>query len=430
MRATVRSSLPAVRVRSMLIRSPGMKRSSVDARAPRHGRLQPARAARVHRLRRGAPGRPGLGGLPELRRACPARRDVRRRSRAARPGGGAGRARARPSRARARPRTGRNAARWRASTLAEGLHLKLEGQNPTGSHKDRFQAIAVGAARALGFRGVVASSTGNHGAAAAAFAAHAGMPSLVCLNPDAPAALASQITGYGGTIAVLPGDVAELIGHARRPGLVPVHERRPRARRPQQSLWRRGVQGDRLRDRRGARRASVGRRRSRRRAATRCSASGAGSRISTTGSASTLPTLLACQPAGSAPLTRSHEAHPRRIEHPVSLALSARDDLSGRHAAALVRRGAAIVVTVEEDELADAVRRLGHAGFYVEPASGLALAGPRERAAGRARCRPRRRPSRSSRPPGLNWTRDLDVVFGEAVIHRSVDAVLGALDAA
>jgi threonine synthase len=313
-----------------------------------------------------------------------------------------------------------------ASGLADGLFLKYEGQNPTGSHKDRFQAIAVGAARALGYRGVIASSTGNHGAAAAAFAARAGLHSLICLHPEAPAALASQIAGYGGTIAVLPGRVRHLVGRLVDQGWYPCTSADPElagranpygaegykaiafeivtALRESPSvvalpaasgdllygIWR-GFQD--LHDRLGI----------------------------------AIPILLACQPVGSAPLARAHMTHPRRIEHPVSLALSARDDLSGRHASHLVRHGLATVATVEENQLADAVRRLGHAGFYVEPASALALAGlEHARRAGTV-------PATSTAvavitSSGLNWTRDLDVVFGEAIIHRSVDAVLEALD--
>lgn len=57
----------------------------------------------------------------------------------------------------------------------EKLWLKNEGQNPTGSHKDRMSALAVARAAALGRTAVVATSSGNAGASLAAYAAAAGL---------------------------------------------------------------------------------------------------------------------------------------------------------------------------------------------------------------------------------------------------------------
>jgi threonine synthase len=63
-----------------------------------------------------------------------------------------------------------------AQTLGiEKLWLKNEGQNPTGSHKDRMSALAVARALALGRTAVVATSSGNAGASLAAYAAAAGL---------------------------------------------------------------------------------------------------------------------------------------------------------------------------------------------------------------------------------------------------------------
>jgi threonine synthase len=63
-----------------------------------------------------------------------------------------------------------------------GLHklwLKNEGQNPTGSHKDRMSVLAVARAAALGRTAVVATSSGNAGASLAAYAAAAGMRCVI-----------------------------------------------------------------------------------------------------------------------------------------------------------------------------------------------------------------------------------------------------------
>ncbi|MDZ4836960.1 MAG: pyridoxal-phosphate dependent enzyme [Candidatus Melainabacteria bacterium] len=51
------------------------------------------------------------------------------------------------------------------------LWFKNEGQNPTGSHKDRMSGLAVARAKALGKSAVIAASSGNAGASLAAYAA-------------------------------------------------------------------------------------------------------------------------------------------------------------------------------------------------------------------------------------------------------------------
>lgn len=87
-------------------------------------------------------------------------------------------------------------AEWPAVTLLEGntplipaprlsaqlgldLFLKFEGENPTGSFKDRGMCVAVTAAKNRGARAVMCASTGNTAASAAAYAARAGMACFV-----------------------------------------------------------------------------------------------------------------------------------------------------------------------------------------------------------------------------------------------------------
>src|SRR5437899_912480 len=68
------------------------------------------------------------------------------------------------------------------------LHLKLEGLNPTGSFKDRGMTVAVSKAIEAGMRAVMCASTGNTSAAAAAYAARAGIRCCV-LIPEGKVAL-------------------------------------------------------------------------------------------------------------------------------------------------------------------------------------------------------------------------------------------------
>jgi threonine synthase len=85
-----------------------------------------------------------------------------------------------------------------AKSLGLGqIWLKNEGQNPTGSHKDRMSALVTARAVTLGRKPVVAASSGNAGASLAAYAAAAGLRCAIIstkeINPVWARAI--QITG-------------------------------------------------------------------------------------------------------------------------------------------------------------------------------------------------------------------------------------------
>lgn len=68
------------------------------------------------------------------------------------------------------------------------LHVKYEGLNPSGSFKDRGMTMAVSRAVADGAQAIICASTGNTSAAAAAYAARAGITAFV-LIPDGKIAM-------------------------------------------------------------------------------------------------------------------------------------------------------------------------------------------------------------------------------------------------
>jgi threonine synthase len=84
------------------------------------------------------------------------------------------------------------------------IWLKVEGQNPTGSFKDRGMVVAVAKALEQGARMVLCASTGNTAASAAAYAARAGMSCTVILPAGQVAAgkLAQAIAHGAQVIAV------------------------------------------------------------------------------------------------------------------------------------------------------------------------------------------------------------------------------------
>jgi threonine synthase len=87
------------------------------------------------------------------------------------------------------------------------LQLKHEGQNPTGSFKDRGMTVGVTQAKRLGARAVACASTGNTSAALAAYAAQAGIPALVFV-PAGQVAIGklAQSLAYGARTLLVRGD--------------------------------------------------------------------------------------------------------------------------------------------------------------------------------------------------------------------------------
>ena len=87
------------------------------------------------------------------------------------------------------------------------LYAKHQGMNPTGSFKDTGMTAALSVARERGFEWVACASTGNTSAAMAAYAARAGMRSLV-LIPEGKIAWGklSQAMDYGAVTCQLQTD--------------------------------------------------------------------------------------------------------------------------------------------------------------------------------------------------------------------------------
>lgn len=69
----------------------------------------------------------------------------------------------------------------------KAIGLKNEGQNPSGSHKDRMSCLVVTRAVDIGAGNIVAASSGNAGASVALYAAAAGLEcSIICTSAVSP----------------------------------------------------------------------------------------------------------------------------------------------------------------------------------------------------------------------------------------------------
>lgn len=87
------------------------------------------------------------------------------------------------------------------------LYLKHEGENPTGSFKDRGMTGGVTQARVLGMERVACASTGNTSAALASYAALAGMEGIIFLqNKQIALGKLAQGIAYGATCLQIDAD--------------------------------------------------------------------------------------------------------------------------------------------------------------------------------------------------------------------------------
>ena len=87
------------------------------------------------------------------------------------------------------------------------IYVKYEGLNPTASFKDRGMTMAVSKAKEEGAKAIVCASTGNTSAAAAAYAARAGMTAFV-LIPEGkiPMGKLAQAIAHGAVVLQIKGN--------------------------------------------------------------------------------------------------------------------------------------------------------------------------------------------------------------------------------
>lgn len=102
------------------------------------------------------------------------------------------------------------------------LYVKDEGQNPTASFKARGMSVAISVARALGLAAVALPSAGNAGAAAAAYAARAGLRCIVAMPADTPSVIVLEARVHGAEVHLVDGLISDcgayIAEHAPRRG--------------------------------------------------------------------------------------------------------------------------------------------------------------------------------------------------------------------
>lgn len=89
-----------------------------------------------------------------------------------------------------------------AALDAEQVWVKDESRNPTWTFKDRNAAVTVSMARQFGAETVVVSTSGNHGASVAAYAARAGMCCVVLTYPGISPTTRALIESFGAQLVI------------------------------------------------------------------------------------------------------------------------------------------------------------------------------------------------------------------------------------
>lgn len=258
------------------------------------------------------------------------------------------------------------------------LYLKNETASPTWSQKDRCHAVMISKAREFGFRQVVTSSTGNHGASAAAYSAAAGLDNCVVFCPPATSDLLLHfITHFGGTALVSDwhgrGDLVRHMASAWNwypaTGLGAGLATNPYGVEGYKSLAyeivaQLGGAPDRV---------LMG-------VASGDSFYGVwkGFReLHALGRITHLPRMWSCQPASANVVAESlaeERTEPITLDAPFSVATSTREPTTGAHVLRTIRESGGGATVVDDEAILGAMRLLGREGMCGEPASALPLA--------------------------------------------------------
>ena len=102
-----------------------------------------------------------------------------------------------------------HARRAGASIGLGNLFIKDEGLNPTGSFKARGLSAAVTVALNLGAQTLAIPTAGNAGGALAAYAASAGLRSVIVMPADTPAANVLECRAFGADVRKIPGLISD-----------------------------------------------------------------------------------------------------------------------------------------------------------------------------------------------------------------------------
>ena len=260
------------------------------------------------------------------------------------------------------------------------LYVKNEGENPTGSFKDRGMTVGVSKANELGAKNVICASTGNTSASLAAYAAKASMQCTV-LIPSGKIAYGklSQAMIYGAKVLQVRGNFDQSLDFVfkiaeKHPSIYLLNSINPFRVEGQKSL------GFEICDQLDAEAPDrvvvpVGN-------AGNISAIWKGfAEYQSLGFIEELPKMTGIQAAGSAPIaqmikTGSNEMIPVKTPETLATAIRIGAPVSWKKAVNAIRNSGGTAETVTDDEILAAQKLLARVeGIFVEPASASSIAG-------------------------------------------------------
>ena len=261
------------------------------------------------------------------------------------------------------------------------LKLKHQGNNPTGSFKDTGMTTAVTQARKLGARMVVCASTGNTAASLAAYAARADlMCAIIVPGGQVSHAKLAQALDYGAKVVEIEGNFDSCMSAIRElsrdDSVYLVNSINPFRIEGQKTVafelveqleWR-------VPDHLILPGGNLG----------NSSAFGKGFReLLKSGLIDRQPKITVIQAKGAAPFARFYSQHESELvneEDPKTLASAIKigAPVSWRKAWRAVSETGGSVITVSEQEIADAKAIIGRDGIGCEPASATTVGGIRK----------------------------------------------------
>jgi threonine synthase len=261
----------------------------------------------------------------------------------------------------------------------ERLLFKHEGENPTGSFKDRGMVVGITQAVRVGARAVACASTGNTSASLAAYAAQVGLPAFVFL-PAGKVAMGkvAQTLAYGARGLAVRGDFDAALRlvteSSTRLGIYLLNSVNPFRIEGQKTIVWELLQdlGWEAPDWIAVPAGNLG----------NTSAFGKALREAHEGGwISRMPRLLAVQATGANPFYRSFadgfRSRHRVVPETVATAIRIGDPVSHDRARLAIETTRGVVTEVSDEQILEAKAHVDAAGLGCEPASAASLAGVR-----------------------------------------------------
>lgn len=249
------------------------------------------------------------------------------------------------------------------------VYLKFEGLNPTGSFKDRGMTVALSKAVERGSATVICASTGNTSAAAAAYAARAGIRCAVILPAGKIAAgKLVQAFAYGAKVVAIRGNFDDALRIVREfggiDGVAIVNSINPDRIEGQKTASFEIIEE--LGEAPDFHILPVGN-------AGNITAYWKGYReFHSAGRSTKLPKMVGFQAEGAAPIYLGHPVDP----HTVATAIRIGNPASWEGANKAVKESGGCIDIVSDQQILDAQQWLAsHEGIFVEPASAASVAG-------------------------------------------------------